>query len=443
MSRRRALLTLLVTTGMTVLCGCSDGGGDGAVPEADSCSAQGQVDFMFDLMNDIYFWIDDVPTVQNQGFNTPEEVLDAFLLLPLDRFSGIRDRETNTAFFSNSQFIGFGFGVTVTDDDALRLTQVFGDGSAAAAGLARGDTITAIDGRSVSDILAANELGTAFGPAEEGITATIDYVDAMGSALQVQLTKGLVTIETVTRVTTFDLDGRPVGYLSFRNFVEPAFDALADAFEQLAAANVESLVLDLRYNGGGLVDVAEDLASLIGGQATVGQTFAERVHNDNNAFRNFAALFTAEPNALSLTDVVVITTPATASASELVINALKPFVPTTIVGTNSFGKPVGAYQFEFCDKVAVPTAFASVNADGDGDFFDGFTPDCPADDDLDNPLGDPNEASLAEALFVIQNGACSVTSRATAASPEKQRVPRLQKRSLRALSEWQQTLNAF
>ncbi|MFK8016312.1 MAG: S41 family peptidase [Gammaproteobacteria bacterium] len=430
---------------LTVLAGCGSSSGGSAIsaPPIAGCSIAEQNTFVFDLMNDIYFWIDDVPAVTNVGFSSPEEVLQAFLFEPLDRFSGLRDLEENTAFFSNSQFIGLGLSFKVVDENRLRLAQVFGDGAAAAAGLARGDELIRIDGRDVSDIIAANELGTAFGASEEGVTVTLDYIDAMGSTLQAQLTKGLVTIETVTLTTEFDVAGRTVGYLAFRNFVEPSFDALADAFAQLNAAGVESLILDLRYNGGGLVDVAEQLGSLIGGAQVVGETFARRVHNANNASRDFDALFSTEPNALSITDLVVITTGSTASASELVINSLIPFIPVTVVGEASFGKPVGAYQFEFCDKVAVPTAFASVNALGDGDFFDGFVPDCPAADDLDRALGDPMEASLAEALFVVQNGSCSPVSGLRATSTKRSRDRDVARKVGQSLNEFDLERNAF
>ncbi|MFK7888241.1 MAG: S41 family peptidase [Gammaproteobacteria bacterium] len=445
-SKRRQSLVLIFSAAVVVLAGCGGGGGGDsgiAGPDVSSCSVTGQNAFVFDLMNDIYFWIDDVPAVTNSGFASPEAVLEAFRFAPLDRFSGLRDREENDAFFSDSQFIGLGFGITVVDDTRLRLTQVFGDGPAAAVGMARGDEITRIDGRAVSDILASDGLGGAFGASEEGVTVSLEYIDGAGSTLQTQLTKGLVTIETVTRVTDFDLNGRRVGYLSFRSFVEPSFAALDTAFNQLQAANVESLVLDLRYNGGGLISVAEELASKVGGSSTTGQVFAQRVHNAANQNRNVTTGFSNPPNALNLTDVVVITTGSTASASEMVINALRPFVPVSIVGSRSFGKPVGSYQFEFCDKVAVPIAFSLVNADGDGDFFDGFTPDCEAADDLDNPLGDQAEASFAEAIFLIENGMCSPVSRLDATSSQKQRAKATARGVQHELGEWRQTLNAF
>jgi C-terminal peptidase prc len=427
-----------------VLTGCGGGGSSApiAASPVDSCSVQGQNQFVFDLMNDIYFWIDDVPAVVNAGFDSPDAVLEAFRFEPLDRFSGLRDLEENTAFFSDSQFIGVGLSYRVLDGDRVRLTQVFSDGAAAAAGLARGDELIAIDGRAVSDLLASDELGTAFGANEIGVTVTVDYRDQAGSTLQVQLTKALVTIETVTLTTEFDVAGRPVGYLVFRNFVQPSFAALEAAFAQLNAAGVESLILDLRYNGGGLIDVAQQLASLIGGTTTNGQLFARRVHNAANVSRNVDSFFTTEANALGVTDVVVITSGATASASELVINALTPFVPVTIVGETSFGKPVGSYQFEFCDKVAVPIAFANVNAEGSGDFYDGFAPDCAAADDLDRALGDPAEASLAEALNVVENGSCSPVARARAKSPSAKRTHAIARKQQHLLDEFRQVINA-
>jgi hypothetical protein len=172
-------------------------------------------------------------------------------------------------------------------------------------------------------------------------------------------------------------------------------------------------VLDLRYNGGGLVDVAQYLASLLGGSRTVGQVFAEYFHNDRNAFRNRVLRFETQPGALTLDRLVVITTEASASASELVINALRPFIPVVIVGERTYGKPVGQYAIPFCDKVLAPVSFQLRNANGEGDFFGGFAADCAAPDDLDHPIGDPMEGSLREAFAVISTGACSSPSPST------------------------------
>ena len=91
----------------------------------------------------------------------------------------------------------------------------------------------------------------------------------------------------------------------------------------------------------------------------------------------------------------------------MIVNALRPFIPVVTVGSTTYGKPVGQYGINFCDKVLYPVAFTLRNANGEGDYFDGFPPTCPAADDLSHQIGDPAEGSLAEALVFIRTGACT------------------------------------
>jgi C-terminal processing protease CtpA/Prc len=435
--RRSRLIPFLLAL---VLGACGGGGGG---PPISGCSLAEQNQFVFDLMNDVYYWIDDVPAVSIDGLATPEEVFEAFRFQPLDRFSVIADLEAHEALISDSQFIGYGIGLKLVDFDRVRITQVFGGSPAAAAGLARGDEITALDGRAVGDILAAEgSLDDAFGADALGVATTIDYLDGGGIARQVTLEKAWITIETVSLATTFEDTGQSVGYLVFRNFVEPSFAALDTAFAAFEATGVTALVLDLRYNGGGLISVAQYLAGLVGGTRTAGEVFARRVHNARNASLNETQRFSDEPHALDLAQVVIIASPATASASELVINALRPFIAVTLVGDTTFGKPVGAYAYPFCDKVALPTAFTNLNALNEGDFFAGFAPDCAAADDLDRPLGDPAEASLAEALHVVEHGQCSTPP--VAMSPRTLGGRRLDAGAHAASANgWRQLVNAY
>jgi hypothetical protein len=201
-----------------------------------------------------------------------------------------------------------------------------------------------------------------------------------------------------------------VGYIFFRNFVEPSFAALDAAFVSLGAERIDDLILDLRYNGGGLVNVAQHLASYIGGVRTEGQIFGEYFHNDKQAALNRILRFEKKPAVAPLDRLIVITTGWSASASELVINGLRPFMPVIIIGDRTYGKPVGQGVFTFCDKALAPVAFVLRNANGEGDFFGGFAPTCAAADDLDFQIGDPNEASLNEALVFAGTDACSPTS---------------------------------
>jgi carboxyl-terminal processing protease len=402
-----------------------------------SCSTAGKNLYVRDVMSDNYLWYAQMPNVNPTSYSSPEAYLEAVRYKTLDStFSYITSRAANDAFYSDSQFIGFGLS-TMLNDVEMRVTQVFPESPALEAGLSRGDRIVAIDGQQVSDLISTRQIGSAFGPSEIGVVRDIAFVTQAGARHEAHMVKRLVTIPTVSLMRTYTAGGRRVGYIFFRNFVEPSYAALDAAFAELAAARVEELVLDLRYNGGGLVNVARYLASYIGGTRTDGLVFAEYFHNDKNTFRNRIIRFENKPDHLTLDRLVVVTTDASASASELVINALRPFMRVVVVGSRTYGKPVGQYGFEFCDKVLAPVSFVLRNADGQGDFFDGFAPDCAAPDDAEHQLGDPDEGSLKEALRFAATGACSSPQ---ATGPQQTRE--VSRRPPRALG-WQSLVNAY
>ncbi len=377
-----------------------------------------------------------MPDLNPASFDSPEAYLEAVRFRPLDTtFSYITSRAANDAFFSESQFIGFGLSTSL-DGVEMRITQVFPDSPASEAGLLRGDRIAEIGGRSVAAMVESGEIGGAFGPTEIGVETDVVLIDQAGASRSAHMIKRLVTIPTVSLTRVYTVEGRRVGYIFFRNFVQPSFEALDSAFAELAAERVDDLVLDLRYNGGGLVNVAQHLASYIGGQRTEGLVFAEYFHNDRNAFRNRILRFDTKPAQLRLDRLIVVTTRGSASASELVINALRPFMPVVVIGGTTYGKPVGQYGIPFCDLLVAPVSFTLRNADGQGDFFDGFAPDCPAPDDAGHQLGDPQEGSLKEALTFAATGACSAPAAATL------RTARTPRRGPRVLG-WQSLVNAY
>ncbi len=405
-----------------------------------NCSVTSQNLFVRTVMTDIYFWYEHIPPLNPARYPSPEAYLDAIRYVPLDtRFSYIGARAAEDAFYSESQYIGFGFGQWFTDG-ALRVVQVFPDSPASEAGLSRGDRFIEINGQSVEALAEAGLLGGAFGDAVEGVTVEVAFERPTGEVVRATLVKRVITIPTVTATRVYELeDGRRVGYVFFRNFVQPSVAALDEAFAILSDARVNELVLDLRYNGGGLVSVAQHLASLIGGLRTEGQLLAEYFHNDRNAFRNKDIRFEPREHALALERLVVITTGSSASASELIINALRPFMPVVTVGATTYGKPVGQYGINFCDKVLYPVAFTLRNANGEGDYFDGFAPTCPAADDLGHQIGDPLEGSLAESLTFLRTGEC------TPKPPEEAvaRPERARRRGLPRATGFQAIVNAW
>jgi C-terminal peptidase prc len=403
-------------------------GGDSSTspttPVADGeCSTLGQVTFVRDTMQDIYYWYQQLPDPDPASFDSPEAYLEAVRYRPLDSsFSYINTQEASDAFFSESQFIGIGVSFRQTSATEVRIGQVFPGGPAADAGMARGDFLVSVGGQAVDELLRTTGVSAAFGPDEEGFAVTVVWRTPGEAQQEATLVKRKVTIPTVSAVETFRVRGSRVGYIFFRNFVTPSRAALNDAFAQLNADGVNDLILDLRYNGGGLVDIAQHLGGLIGGSGTAGQVFLEFQHNDKNTSFNTQLLFEDKPNALDLPRLVVITTGSSASASEGVINGLRPFMNVTVVGERTFGKPVGQYGFEFCVKVLFPVSFATVNALGEADFFEGFPADCAAPDDLDHAIADPDEASLAEALYFLRNGRCRATAAAEAEIQARRRA---------------------
>ena len=405
---------------------------------AQDCSVPGQNEFVADVLDEFYYWYRELPPADPSQFDSPEAYLDAVRFRPLDEsFSFIAHQAESDAFFSESLFVGIGFGSRFVGT-ALRIAQVFPDSPASEAGLVRGDTIVAIDGVSVDELLETGQFSGAFGPGEIGYTVELIWRSLAGDEHSATVVKRAVTIPTVSHTAIFDIEGRLYGYIHFRNFVRPSTDALNNAFAAMRISGVDELVLDLRYNGGGLVDVAQHLGSLIGGTGTFTRPFVEFFHNDKNTARNLTLPFENPLWAMDLERLVVITSRASASASELVINGLRPFVPVTVVGDSTFGKPVGQYGFDFCDKTLFPVAFQLRNALGEGDYFGGLPADCAAVDDLDHPLGASEEASLAEALHFLRTGSCSDAAEAAVALSQSRRASPVAARP----TGWQQLVNA-
>ncbi|NGP52730.1 S41 family peptidase [Thioalkalivibrio sp. XN8] len=412
MNRAKRLHSILLALGSaTLVAACGGSSSGGTVTQPDECSIASQNETIYDIMQQWYLWYDELPVVDPASFSSQQALLDALIAPvadPVDRFSYLTTQAEEDALFSASQFIGFGFRQQV-DGDSVTILDVFEGGPAAAGGLDRGSSILAIDGVPIADILAIEGgLTDALGPREIGFEVELTFRNQAGAEITSTLVKDTVTIPPVTATQVFDLDGVTTGYLVFRNFVDPGIAALNTAFTEFSSAGVTQLIVDLRYNGGGLLRVAEYFANLLASRDNPGLPFYSLWYNDQNSGRNETFLLAANPLsiALSLDKVVFITTPATASASELLINGLPPYVETVTVGSTTFGKPVGQSGFRFCEQVLRPVTFEFVNALGEGDFFDGIGPDCVAGDDPTLPFGAAGESSFDTAVQWLSTGAC-------------------------------------
>jgi hypothetical protein len=389
-------------------CGGSGGGGS----NADECSIGAQNQAVYATMQQWYFWYQELPELDPTTFESPEALLEALRFAPLDRFSYLTTQAEEEALFGASQFVGFGFR-SVAADGAQIASDVFEGGPADGAGLVRGSRILAVDGVPIGTVLATPGGFTgALGPAEVGHEVTLEFRNPDGAEFVETLSKDVVTIPPVTAVSILDIGGDMTGYLVFRNFVEPGVAALDAAFAEFRAAGVTRLIVDLRYNGGGLISVLEHFANLLGSRIAPGMPFVSYEFNDKSSHLNDTFLIRSAPlpDALQLERLVMITTGGTASAAEMLVNGMPPYVTAVTVGSKTFGKPVGQFGFQFCEKVLRPVTFRTINALGVTDFFDGLPADCAAQDTLEVPFGTAGEASFDTAVFWLRHGFCPATA---------------------------------
>ncbi len=374
------------------------------------CSIPGQNRAVYSLMKDIYLWADEVPEVDPESFESPEALLNAVAYRKLDRWSGIGSAKAREELFDRGRFLGVGLRFVTDNEGATRVAFVEPKSPAAAAGMTRGLRILAINGKSLEEISEQGLWGSISGPNEPGVEVTYDTEQLDGTSSSFVVEKNWFELDTVLSRDVLTVGERKVGYLLFTGFLLPTEDDLRQNFGELKAAGVEDLILDLRYNGGGLVRTATVAASLMVGAERAGEVFTQVRYNDRHPERNEDILFVEEPNAVALKRLVALVGPGTASASELILNGLRPYVDVELVGAPTEGKPVGSSGYRYCEKVIAPISFFVRNARGEGDYFMGMKPGCVAADDLSHKLGDPNEARLSRALEVLAGAPCEIST---------------------------------
>jgi carboxyl-terminal processing protease len=393
-----------------------------------SCEIPDQNEWIYGLMQQAYLWSDELPAIDPLDYDTPSAMVSDLRVGP-DRWSRVANKARSTALFKEGKVVSLGFRTRRDASGRVVVATVDTGSPAAAAGLRRGDVIQAIGGLATERIDEEELWSDIYGAAEPGVIVELQ-VEALGGEVRpVSLVKDWITLDTVPVTNVLEVDGRPVGYLAFSTFVDTSKAALDTAFAELRRAGVREVVVDLRYNGGGLVIVARHFMHLLVGAVAEGEIAYRVRYNDTFADENDdRVLMRLDQTLPHLDHVVFITTGSTLSASELLINAVAAHVKVSIVGGTTGGKPVGSKHFEFCDQVAVPITFRVLNADDRGDYFDGLTPTCAAPDDLTQPLGDANEASLATALHRLATGECLShpdpdPDEATASEPAGLRTP--------------------
>jgi len=395
--------------------------------------------------NETYLWYNEIPDIDPANTDYPFPI-DYFDILkttattasgaPRDRFHFVRDTEEYQQLVNSGASAGYGARFRILDstapDRVIVIAYIEAGSPAAAAGLARGTEILEIDGAAVADG-SANTLNAGLFPANSGESHTFLVRDVGSTTTRtVSITSDIVESIPVHTTTVDTLsNGQTVGYVLFNTFgTRSAEQGLFDAFQDLQGQNVDNLVLDLRYNGGGFLDISAELGYMIAGNNTTNQTYETLVFNDKNPttnpvtgeritptpFYSTAQGFsvnegTALPT-LDLDTVYILSTSSTCSASESLINGLEGIdVNVVLIGNN-------------CGTTYFTIQFRGENDKGFGDYADGFSPfegatttgepidGCILSDDFGNALGNTSETLYSAALTHMETGSCPTVSAA-------------------------------
>ena len=409
--------------------------------------------------NDTYLWYDEVIDRDPGRYDDP---LDYFALLRTtartssgalkDRFHFTYDTEEWIALIQSGESAGYGAAWSIISRSPPREAAVaYTDPNTPAtdAGVLRGARIISIDGIdfvNANDQASVDAINAALYPESVGETHSFEFREVGSETTRtVELTSEIITSTPVQHAgTVTSPSGATVGYMLFNDHLQTAEAGLIDAVRTFNSVpgGIEDLIVDMRYNGGGILDIASELAYMIAGEAaTAGQVFERLQFNDKHPetnpvtggplrpipFFNTSAESPQRPlPTLDLRRVFVLSGPNTCSASEAVINGLRGIdIEVIQIGGPTCGKPYGFYPTDNCGTSYFTVQFRGVNAKGFGDYGDGFVPvegatgtgsnvpGCRVADDFSRPLGDPLEGRLATALSYRDSSTCPVPASTT------------------------------
>ena len=401
-------------------------------------------DSVYLYSKEIYLWQDVLPSYDafnpRQYTGTDDQksasaVMNAIRKLqPLDRFSFVLTKEASDGLQTGAD-VDYGFfikaaSVDKTDPiDSVRwfVNYVFDKSTAGAAGVSRGWYInkinnTAIDYSQTSiDLLNKVFFGTT-------TSASFEFVKPDGTTATASLSKTSFISNSVLYNTVINEGDKKVGYFVFKQFfAAPSRTELSTVFSNFKAQGINELVVDLRYNPGGSTATQDALADLIAPASANNQIMYKYVYNQSLQQGNFPLLkrkpgfanesFSEANNtqkfenagSLNLNRVFFIVTSGTASASELLINNLKPYMEVKLIGDTTYGKPVGFFPVDIFNYSIYPISFKTVNSAGNADYYSGFAPDKLSPDGVAKSWGDVTEPSLTSALTYISTGSFRAT----------------------------------
>ncbi|SFO77902.1 Peptidase family S41 [Algoriphagus ornithinivorans] len=398
------------------------------LPEVEPGSNAAINRWISEVMEEAYYWLENLGTPISEN-SDPEDYFESLLFRPTDRFSVIYPDYQELLNSLNGVTLEAGYEFILfresqnSDNVIAEITYIKKNSPAATAGLRRGDIIRTINGQQMTVTNFREVIGAI------SSQHTITYLrynegsQAFENQGQLQLTPVQLAENPNFLDTIYTINNQKIGYVVYHFFApgpgnnSNAYDQETDAiFAKFKAEGINHLIVDFRYNGGGFVSSAINLASLIAPGVSTNDIFLKRKFNSFlsrfDEFKNVNAKFLSKSqnlgNTLSGNRVYVLTSSRTASASELIINGLKPYMDVFIIGDVTTGKNVGSVPIEDEDNPQnsyglLPIVFQSFNSQDKSDYSNGFTPNITAKETAERlrQFGDVNEQLLRTAITQI------------------------------------------
>jgi carboxyl-terminal processing protease len=361
---------------------------------------------------DIYIWYKNIPSSLNaQNYADPNAIMQAIrpystepgFSNPVDRWSfAMLQSEWNSVSSGVEQ--DFGMRVFFRSSNDLRVSAVDRNGAAGLAGVKRGWKISAINGTAINDTSQANFIVNSV---YYSSSTSFTFLLPDNSTRTIGLNSARFVNNPFLTDSVYTYGAKRIGYFVLNSFLGDTNQVRADfdrVFNRFSSAGVNELVVDLRYNGGGYVMLAEYLLNYLVPAGANTQTLFTYQYNDKYTRFNSTSSAAKKGN-LNLSRIFFIVSRQSASASELTINSIKPYLDVKLVGPqNTTGKPVGFFPIPVGNWYMFPVSFRTVNKNGEANFFNGFAPDHTVADGLDKDWGDVDEGCLSRAIRFITTG---------------------------------------